>query len=108
YGLDYAHVTEAIFEGWVWSLSTARFHGVEEIVLDRPFLCEFLRHFDFLQGVVADSARLDDIGSEIVNKRSGGGVKPQPITSGMGVDTAEFEHAFRTVCEVAKHRERVG
>ena len=23
YGLDYAHVTEAIFEGWVWSLSTA-------------------------------------------------------------------------------------
>ena len=29
------------------------FHGVEEIMLDRPFAGEFLRHFHFLQGAVA-------------------------------------------------------
>src|SRR6476659_1124583 len=79
------------------------FHGIEEIILDRPFPGEFLRHFHFMQGSIAYSTGFDHIGSEIVNQGPGRAVNFQAITSDMSVDTAEFEDAFRAVREVAKH-----
>ena len=40
--LHYSHVAQPIFKSRIWSLVIACFHGIEEIILDRPFPGEFL------------------------------------------------------------------
>ena len=100
--LHYSHVAQPIFKSRIGSLVIACFHGIEEIILDRPFPGEFLRHFHFMQGAIAYSTGFDHIGSEIVNQGPGRAVNFQAIAGGMSVDTAEFEHAFRAIGEMAE------
>src|SRR6266567_4811204 len=65
--LHNSHVTQPIFKSRIRSLMTAPFHGIEEIILDRPFLGEFLRHIHFMQGAVAHPTGLDHVSREIVD-----------------------------------------
>jgi len=69
--LHYSHVAQPVFKSRIGSLVIACFHGIEEIILDRPFPGEFRRHFHFMQGAIAYSTGFDHIGSEIVNQGPG-------------------------------------
>src|SRR6478672_5189936 len=82
--LHYPHVTQPVFKSRVGSLVIACFHGIEEIILDRPFPGEFFWHFHFMQGAIAYSTGFDHIGSEIVNQGPGRAVNFQAIAGRMG------------------------
>src|SRR5437667_12806968 len=84
--LHYSHVTQPIFKSRIWSLVIACFHGIEEMILNRPFPGEFLRHFHFMQGAIAYSTGFNHISSEIVNQGPGRAVNFQANAGPIGVD----------------------
>ena len=76
HGLDYFHVTQAIFKGRIWPIATTCFDGIQEVIFHVPIAGEFFRNFHFLQRAIprlpprALDAILHALGRELLTRRA--------------------------------------